>query len=49
MNLFSACLCALLMNEALLYTTPLPLRTHLQEAQEPVIISDTEYVRHMWS
>lgn len=49
MNQFSVCLCAPLMNEALLYTAPLPLRTHLQVSKEPVMISDTQYVRHIWS
>lgn len=33
MNLFSVCLCAPLMNEALLYTSLLPLQTHLQAAK----------------
>lgn len=47
MNLFLVCLCALLMNEALLYTSLLPLETHLQAAKETAIISDTQHVRHM--
>lgn len=44
MNLFSVCLCALLMNGALLYTTLLPLQTHLKVAKEMMAISDTEHV-----
>lgn len=47
MNLFSVCLCALLMNEALLYTSLLPLQSHLQVAKETLIIS--QHVRRMWS
>lgn len=46
MNLFSVCLCALLMNGALLYTTLLPLQTHLKVAKEMMAISDTEHVTY---
>lgn len=47
MNPFSVCLCAPLMNEALLYTSLLPLQTHLQVTKEAVVISDTQHVCHI--
>lgn len=49
MNLFSVGLCAPLMSEALLYTSLLPLQTHLPAEKEMEVISDTEYVGHMWN
>lgn len=48
MNQFSAGLYAPLKSEALLYTTPLPLEIHLQEAKEKATIRIDEYVHHMW-
>lgn len=47
MNLFSVGLCAPPMNEALLYTSLLPLQTLLQVANETLIISDTQYACDM--
>lgn len=41
MNLFSVGLCAPLMNEALLYTAPPPLQTHLQGGKAD---GDTQYM-----
>lgn len=47
MNPFSVCLYVPLMNEALLYTSLLPLQTLLRVAKETVIISDTQHVHDM--
>lgn len=41
MNPFSVGLCAPLMSEALLYTSPPPLKTHLQAEKKTVVISET--------
>lgn len=49
MNPFSVGLCAPLMSEALLYTSPLPLQTHLPAEKEMEVISDAEYEVHMWN